>query len=226
MVIKINPGCRDPISGWSRLFTEHLGARRVFENRDEALPNFLSCFCIKNGRKHPPVTRVQHYRDWILMGQITQTVIRRHAENKTLHVVLNSQSTTLPSQTNDWKVCLCVRVRDMRWSHSEARNDDKPGAYCSTKSFLHGTEWCYIAIAKHLYTWDSQCLSCNSCVFLSCHFPKFKTSHGGLQTKVTWTHESVIYWAGGLLTCHSACFGIFTVRESDTQSDCISCNPS
>lgn len=55
------------------MFTEHLGARRVFENRDEALPNFLSCFCVKSGRKHPPVTIVADYRDRILMGQITQT---------------------------------------------------------------------------------------------------------------------------------------------------------
>ena len=27
----------------------------MFENRDEALANFLSSFCVKNGRKHPPV---------------------------------------------------------------------------------------------------------------------------------------------------------------------------
>lgn len=44
MAIKINLGRGDAISGESWLFTEHLGARRVFENRDEALPNFLSCF--------------------------------------------------------------------------------------------------------------------------------------------------------------------------------------
>lgn len=50
------------------MFTEHLRARRVFENRDEALPNFLSCFCVKTGRKHPPVTIVGDYRDRILMG--------------------------------------------------------------------------------------------------------------------------------------------------------------
>lgn len=55
------------------MFTEHLGARRLFENRDEALPNFLSCFCVKSGKKHPPVTIVGDYRDRILMGQITQT---------------------------------------------------------------------------------------------------------------------------------------------------------
>lgn len=73
MLIKINPGRGDAISRESWLFTEHLGARRVFENRDEALPNFLSCFCVKSGRKHPPVTIVGDYRDRILMGQITQT---------------------------------------------------------------------------------------------------------------------------------------------------------
>lgn len=44
----------------------------MFENRDEALPNFLSCFCVKRGRKHPPVTIVGDYRERILMGQITQ----------------------------------------------------------------------------------------------------------------------------------------------------------
>ena len=30
-------------------------------------------FCVKSGRKHPPVTIVGDYRDRILMGQITQT---------------------------------------------------------------------------------------------------------------------------------------------------------
>ena len=73
MVIKINPCWGGTIGGESWLFTEHLGARRVFENRDEALPNFLSCFCVKSGRKHPPVTTVGDYRGRILMGQITQT---------------------------------------------------------------------------------------------------------------------------------------------------------
>lgn len=58
------------------MFTEHLGARRVFENRDEALPNFLSCFCVKSGRKHLPAKILRDYRDRILMGQIT------HASDK------------------------------------------------------------------------------------------------------------------------------------------------